>query len=116
MLFRSLTVPVAEFEQGSGWQIKPEGACKGEVCIPLPQSAMTEDGQLNIEHVAETMQMPIADEPSESLYALGPESIGGRALVSAKAPDLALPDVNGNVFKLSSLLGKKIVVYAWAPY
>jgi|AntAceMinimDraft_12_1070368.scaffolds.fasta_scaffold34270_2 hypothetical protein len=35
MLLTSLTLPVAEFEQGTGWKIKPEGACKGDICMPL---------------------------------------------------------------------------------
>lgn len=117
MLFRSLTVPVAEFEASSGWQIKPEGACKGDVCIPLPPEALSDNGErINLPEVADTMQMPLVEEAAQQLYALGPESIGGRALVSAKAPDLELPDIDGNVFRLSSLIGKKVLIYAWAPY
>jgi peroxiredoxin len=50
------------------------------------------------------------------MWALGPESIGSRALSSAEAPNLRLPDLEGNEFELSSLRGQKIVVYAWAPY
>lgn len=113
MLLQSLTVPVAEFEQQTGWTIKPEGACKGDLCIPIPRQAAD---QLNVVAVAQAMQMPIAEEPDAGLWALGPAYSGGRALASAKAPELELPDVHGNLFKLSSLLGQKIVVYAWAPY
>jgi peroxiredoxin len=39
-----------------------------------------------------------------------------RVLSSARAPELNLPDLDGNTFKLSSLKGKKVLVYAWAPY
>lgn len=117
MLLQSLEIPVADFEKGTGWQIRPEGACKGDICIPLPDDALSSDGrQLDISTVSETMQMPIAEETSMGWYALGPASTGGRALATAKAPDLSLPDLDGNEFRLSSLLGKKIVVYAWAPY
>lgn len=113
MLLRSLKVSVDEFERGTGWQIKPEGACKGDVCIPLTGVS---DGEVDVRQVAETMQMPIAEAPERGLYALGPESIGGRALVTAKAPELELPDLSGKRIKLSDLLGQKIMVYAWAPY
>ena len=113
MLLKSLTVPIAEFETGTGWQVKPEGACKAEVCIPLPEH----DGKtLDVRAVAAAMNLPLVEEPEAGLYALGPESIGGKALLSAQAPELTLPDLAGNPFKLSSLKGQKIIVYAWAPY
>lgn len=113
MLLRSLTVTIDDFESGTGWQIKPEGACKSDVCIPLPEH----DGkELDVRAVAAAMNLPLVEEPRAGIHALGPESIGGKALLSAEAPELVLPDLEGNPFKLSSLKGQKIVVYAWAPY
>ena len=113
MLLDSLTTTAAAFHAGTGWEIKPEGACKGDVCIPLP--GISAD-QIDVRALAKAMQMPIAEEPAESCYALGPEYIGGRALTSARAPDLTLPDLAGKPFTLSNLLGQKVIVYAWAPY
>ena len=46
----------------------------------------------------------------------GPEAIGGRALATAQAPELVLPDVDGHEFRLSSLRGQKVVLVSWAPY
>ncbi len=54
--------------------------------------------------------------PRHGLWAIGPESFGGRALVSAEAPELALDDIDGNPFTLSSLRGQKVVIVSWAPY
>jgi len=113
MLLRSLTIPRVEFETGTGWQLKPEGACKGDVCIPLPE---TPGADVDVKALAETMGLPLASAPEHGLWALGPEAIGGRALLTAEAPDLRLPDLDGNEFALSSLRGKKVLLYAWAPY
>lgn len=113
MLLRSLTIPRTEFEAGTGWQLKPEGACKGDVCIPLPESG---GDDVDVAAVAEAMGMPLAAAPDHGLWALGPEAIGGRALVTAEAPDLRLPDLEGREFALSSLRGKKVLLFAWAPY
>ena len=113
MLLRSLTIPKSEFEAGTGWSIKPEGACKGDVCIPVPN---TRQADVDVRTLASAMNLPLVEEPNAGMWALGPESIGGKTLVSAKAPELSLPDLDGNVFKLSSLKGKKVLVYAWAPY
>lgn len=113
MLLNSLTVDRAEFERGTGWTLKPEGACKGDVCIPLPDP--TAD-TLDVNATASAMGLPLVAATEHNLWALGPESIGSRALTSAQAPNLRLPDLQGNEFELSSLRGQKIVVYAWAPY
>ena len=113
MLLKSLTIDRSEFESGTGWTLKPEGACKGDVCIPLPDNEATE---IDITATAGAMGLPLVAEPEFGLWALGPESIGSRALTSAAAPDFSLPDVHGRQFRLSSLRGQKILVYAWAPY
>jgi hypothetical protein len=113
MLLRSLSVSRNEFESGTGWRLKPEGACQGDVCIPLSLPA----GDLvDVARVANDLGMPLVAAPEYGLWALGPASIGSRALVSAQAPDLRLPDLNEKEFRLSSLRGQKVLLYAWAPY
>ncbi len=113
MLLRSLTIPKREFESGTGWHLKPQGACHGEICIPLSKPA---GDPVDVAQVAKDMGMPIAASPEHGLWALGPASVGSRALASAEAPDLSLPDLDGKEFRLSSLRGKKVLLYAWAPY
>jgi hypothetical protein len=113
MILDKLTINRADFESGTGWQLKPEGACKGEVCIPLhPAPGATVD----VAKTAAQMGLPLVEDREHGLWALGPESIGGRALTTAEAPDLRLPDLDGNEFRLASLRGQKVLVYAWAPY
>lgn len=113
MLLRSLTLPKAEFEAGTGWTLKPEGACQGHVCIPLSEPA---GETVDVQQVARDMGMPLVAAPEQGLWALGPATIGSRALASAEAPDLRLPDLDGKEFRLSSLRGQKVLLYAWAPY
>jgi hypothetical protein len=113
MILKDLKIPKAEFEEGTGWTIKPEGACKGDVCVPL--GGIQED-PLDVRAVAAKLGMPLVESAEHGVHALGPESLGGRALTSAEAPDLTLPDLEGKPFRLSSLKGRKILLYAWAPY
>lgn len=109
MIKETIDISAEDFASGTGWEIKPEGACKGEVCVPLP------DGY-SATHAADRLGMAVVHDEASSLVAFGPESLNGRALVSAQAPDVVLPDLAGNDFHLSSLRGKKVVVVAWAPY
>ena len=113
MLAESPEISRAEFENGTGWQFKPEGACKGDVCIPL---ATAPGETINVAQMAQAMGLPIAQSTDHGLIAVGPESIGSRALTTARAPDIRLPDLAGKQFALSSLKGQKVLVYAWAPY
>lgn len=101
------------FQAGTGWEIKPEGACKGAVCIPLD---MDVGESVDVAAIADAMSLPLVRNEDHGLWALGPESIGGKALVTAKAPNLTLPMLDGNTFELSSLIGQKVIIYAWAPY
>ena len=115
MILDELIVGREAFEAGTGWQLKPEGACRGDVCIPLrehdPLSAT-----VNVASLAEQMGLPLVKEGGRDLWSLGPWSGNHRTLVSAEAPDLELPDVDGNPFRLSSLRGQKVLLIAWAPY
>ena len=113
MLLRSLAIPKKEFEAGTGWTLKPEGACQGSVCIPLSRPA---GDIVDVAKVAGEIGMPLVSAPDHGLWALGPASVGSRALVSAEAPELRLPDLAGREFSLSSLRGQKVLLYAWAPY
>jgi hypothetical protein len=109
-------VDPAAFEARTGWAIKPEGACKGDLCVPLPDDVRTEGGELDATALAGRLGMPLLHDDANGIWALGPASVSGRALDTAVVPDLELPDVDGNPFKLSSLHGKKVLLVAWASW
>ena len=114
MILDNLRVDFAEFERHTGWAIEPRGACREDVCLPLPANA-TVDGRLDVTVVAEALNMPLVREPDNDLWALGPPA-GGHALTSARAPDLVLPDAAGQQFDLTSLRGTKVLLLAWASW
>ena len=116
MILTEKAVSRAEFEDGTGWELKPEGACKGSVCVPLADRAVASAGRIDGPAVAEAIGLPVVHDEEHGVWAVGPESIGSRALVSAEDADFELPDLDGKPFRLSSLRGLRVVVYAWAPY
>ena len=117
MLTTSLEVETHTFEAASGWHIRPEGACNGDVCVPLPDEVRIDGGtRLRVDALAERLGAPLVHDERRGVYAMGPSTVTGRALTSAEAPELELPDLDGNPFRLSSLLGQKVLLVAWASW
>ena len=112
MIFRAARVSPAELERVSGWRLKPEGLCREDRCVPFNS---TDPEWVELAAVAQALGAPLVHDPRHGLWALGAQA-GGRALQSATAPDLELPDVNGAPFRLSSLRGRKVLLLAWASW
>ena len=112
MIFTSSHVPVAEFERVAGWQLKPEGLCRAERCVPFRSAEPT---MVDLAAAAEALGVPLVHDEAHGLWALGAEA-GGRSLQSAVAPELELPDFRGGSFRLSSLRGTKVLLVAWASW
>lgn len=114
MILDELTVPIAEFEARTGWASKPEGLCKGDVCVPAPEAVLDGD-RLDVHALVGKLGMSLVGDEATGSYALGPEALG-HSLTTAVAPDLELPDADGNPFRLSSLHGRKVLLVAWASW
>ena len=113
MILKTLFVDAQELERRTGWVIKPEGACKGVVCVPLPPMASTP--QVDARVLAERLSMPLLHDTVHDVWCLGPEA-GGRVLSSALLPDIVLPDVEGTPCALRELRAQKVLLVAWASW
>jgi len=109
VLFNSSTIDLDAFAVATGWEIKPEGACKGDVCVPI-------GADRDAFSIAKRLGMAVVTDHSTGLVALGPASLSGHALDSAEAPDVVLHDLDGNEVALSQFRGEKVVIVSWAPY
>ncbi len=108
MILDRLDLPPEELEQRTGWTIGPRGACRGDVCVPLP-------APFDVGELAKRLGMALVEDERHGLWALGPPS-GGRALAGAELPDIVLPDRDGRPLALRSLRGTKVFMIAWASW
>ena len=104
----------------SGWELRLEGLCRGDVCVPVPPGkaeTLAADGKINLAAFWDQMGMPIAHSADGDVWALG-ESAENRAaeLRAREAPDFALPDLSGVQHSLSNHRGKKVLLATWASW
>jgi len=116
MVLDRLDLTAEEFAAVTGWEIKPEGACLDEVCIPLPPLDLDAEGRFDVTVIADRLDMPIAHDDTHDLWAFGPRSGDRRVLDRARMPELVLPDFDGNPFDLASERGRKVVLVAWGSW
>jgi len=115
MILTSLRTTAEEFAEATGWEAKPEGMCRGEVCVPAP-GALIDGDTVDVAVAAQRLGMPLVHDDKHRVWALGPATLSGRALATAAAADPEAIDRQGRPFRLSSLRGRKIVMVAWSTY
>jgi hypothetical protein len=115
VLLDRITMTADEIRAATGWELKPEGACMGDECVPLVAMPPATDGGIDIRTFADQMGMPLAVDEKHRVWALGPRA-GGHVLASAELPELALYDFYGKAFDLASLRGRKVLLIAWASW
>ena len=116
----NLWLAAAELQAATGWSMKPEGLCRGAVCVPVPPRRTAEfvkDGAINAAAFWRHMGNPVVHDAAGSAWVLGTgASERTQALQSLEAPDFALPDVTGAIGTLAQHRGKKVLLATWASW
>lgn len=117
-----LWLPVEELPASTGWELRPEGVCLGDVCVPLPAGCerefITPDGRMfNLGALYRLLGQPLVHDATHSVWACGEGAAAHTsALRSSEAPNFTLPDLEGHPHSLSDYRGKKVVLTAWASW
>jgi peroxiredoxin len=99
-----------------GWELKPEGLCRGDTCVPVRDRDRLYVGErVDLARVAEALDRPYLAE--DDVAVLGePRSIRRRAAGDLEAPDFALPDLDGRIHRLDEWHGKKKLLVTFATW
>jgi hypothetical protein len=110
-----------DLTRATGWELKPEGLCRGEVCVPVPAGgrgeALVKEGRVDVAALWRHLDRPLAHSDDGTVWSLGEgASERAAALRSLAAPDFALPDRDGRTHRLSDHRGKKVLLVSWASW
>jgi hypothetical protein len=112
-----LAVDAAALTAATGWELKPEGLCKGEVCVPLLGRAVSDgDGRIDLAEFAGALGLPFASDVGEGIAAVVDAPDVETIRPGAPAPDVTLPDLDGQPVSFSRFTGRKRVLLAWASW
>jgi hypothetical protein len=116
-----LWIPLGELAAATGWTAKPEGLCRGELCVPVPparRTAWIDAGRLDFAAFAAHLGHAAVRDDARGVWAFGPAADGAGAAGSGPvvAPDFQLPDLDGAMHSLSDHRGKKVLLYCWSSW
>jgi len=96
------------------FEVKPQGACRADVCIPLSKTLKNGDW-FNLTGFAHKIGETVVAE--QNVYSFGEIPVlRGGFYNSRIAPDFAVPDRKGKIVHLSDFRGKKTLVITWASW
>jgi hypothetical protein len=118
----NLWLSLDDLRAATGWELKPQGVCLGQVCVPIPAGRETDfvragGKQFNLTALARQLNQPAVHDDTYAVWLFG-EAVNARdnAWPSLQAPDFTLPDLDGQLHSLSEYRGRKILLISWASW
>ena len=116
----SLLIRPEDLSRVNGFELKPQGACFKDMCIPMNDDLLVEqDGRqwFDLTAFADLLGQPyVADRESRVWsFAEIPAKREGM-LVNAMAPEFEVTDRQGKVVRLADFKGKKALIVTWSSW
>ncbi len=119
-----LWIPPGDLRRVNGFELKPEGACIDDICVPVRQDVDSDmfvrrDGAswFNVTELADRLEQPYVSDHEASVWSFGAIPVRRTSFLErAVAPDFTLTDRDGNAVHLSDFKGKKIMLLTWASW
>jgi hypothetical protein len=114
---RILVAP-ERLDEALGWQLKPEGLCRNETCVPVRDPARLFSGeQLDVASVATALGRASVVDGEAGIAAMALDAEGRRrALDGLQAPTFTLSDLDGASHRLEEWAGRKKLLVAFASW
>ncbi|HEX4493128.1 MAG TPA: hypothetical protein VH914_18140 [Acidimicrobiia bacterium] len=101
-----------------GWEWKPEGLCRDDVCVPVrDRERLLVGDRLDLAAVADALGRPAVVDASAGLAAIALDAeTRSDALRARRVPDFRLRDLDGVEHDFAQWHGKKRLLVAFASW
>lgn len=101
-----------------GWTLKPEGLCRDDECVIVPdREALVSEDRVDLRVAADLLDRPVVIDEPTGIVAIGAERAHRRsALADLVAADFTLPDLDGTAHSLSDHRSKKRLLVAFSSW
>jgi len=105
-------------EAATGWDLRPEGLCRGDVCVPRRDGdGLVVDDKIDLAAFAALLQRPLAYDAGGAIAVLADAPEDHAVAFDARvAPAWTLPDLDGHPVSSSDFAGRKKLLVAWASW
>jgi peroxiredoxin len=114
----SVLIEPADLVTTLGWELKPSGLCRGDVCVPVrDMDGLRVGDRLDLVAVAGAVGQPCVADADASLVAVAlPAELRRAALRDLDAPPFTLPDLDGNLHSLADWAGRKRLLVTFSSW
>ena len=116
--FGEFAISLDDFARATGWQLKPQGLCIAEICVPVRDAkTLTNQTQIDLVEFARVTNQNIVVDQERKVAALGEHAdTRSEAMTSLDAPDFRLPDIHGRQVSFSDFNRRKRLLLAWSSW
>jgi len=115
-----LLVKADDLTRINGFELKREGACYADICIPITQEMLVEqDGNewFDLTAFADLIGQPYVADTQARVWSFAEIPAKRESMmVDAMAPDFEVKDRQGKVIRMADLKGKKALIVTWSSW
>jgi len=102
----------------TGWELKPEGLCRADVCVPAANgTSLLSGNEVSLTALARLLGQPMVRDAAREVWSFADGVPGPRQPREAlDAPEFTLPDLEGRPHSLRDYRGKKVFLVSWASW
>lgn len=115
-----LLIDPEDLSRVNGFELKPEGACYKEMCIPMNDDLLIEqDGRqwFSLSAFSDLLGQSYVVDTEAAVWSFAEIPAKRESMmVNAMAPDFEIKDRQGKVIRMTDLKGKKALIVTWSSW